>query len=211
MSAALRNECARPVIGLVLAAGRGARYAETAAGANKLCAKLPDGRAVIAAALDAIVPHVDHTLVAVQSDQKVLTPYLRRRFVTVVAVDDAALGMGHSLAAAARTAQANWPALAGVVVTLADMPWLPSEPIERVVSELRLRSDEDTKRIVRPRVGNVPGHPVGFSAAYLADLVGLTGDTGASELVRREGAYTRWIETNDYGCVADVDRAADIG
>jgi molybdenum cofactor cytidylyltransferase len=202
----------RPVVGLFLAAGRGMRFAAAAGDphANKLCARLPDGRRVIAAALDAFLAHVDECVAVVEHADSAALAHLRRGFVRTIIAPDAALGMSHSLAAAAREAQYRFPTLGGAVVALADMPLIASDTIARVVQAVRV-SDDSAPLITRPRVRDKPGHPVGFSKAMLPAIADLQGDEGARTLMRARADVMRWIEVDDAYCAFDIDLPSDIG
>lgn len=52
------------------------------------------------------------------------------------------------------------------------------------------------------------GHPVGFAAELVSELIGLTGDEGARRLVARYPALA--VELDDPGVLIDVDTEADL-
>lgn len=197
----------RPVVGVLLAGGRGTRFMREAPGENKLFASLPDGRSVIEASVAAYLDSVDELVVVTGTGDVRLQGHLRRNAWRVIATPLADLGMGHTLAAGVAEARYRFPTLTGVIIGLADMPWLRASTVRAVAAALRAGADH---AIVRPKYGETPGHPVALGAAYLDTLITLTGDTGAIALLRREATRIEWITTDDYGCVADVDRPSDI-
>ncbi len=107
--------------------------------------------------------------------------------------------MGHTLAAgvAASLDAAGW------LVQPADMPWLQPSSCSVVAQALRKGA-----RIAAPTYCGQRGHPVGFSASCLDELVTLSGDEGARELVRRWGFEP--VAVDDPGVIRDVDLPTDI-
>ncbi len=198
------------VIGIFLAAGRGARFAAASGGANKLLAQLASGERVIEAALAAHLAGVDECIAVVAHADAQEMQYLRRSFVRVIVAPDAVLGMGHSLAAGAREALYRFPTLTGVIVALADMPWVAAATTQVVAASLRDPLLQGRFSAVRPRVEGKLGHPVGFFAPHLSRLAELNGDAGAREALAHAPEKIYWLESDDGGCAADVDRPGDI-
>lgn len=54
------------------------------------------------------------------------------------------------------------------------------------------------------------GHPVLFARALLPQLLALTGDEGARQVLRGLGDRLALVETDDAGVLLDVDRPADL-
>lgn len=99
--------------------------------------------------------------------------------VAVVEVPDAAEGMARSLSAGARAAGAP----RGLLVVLADMPEITAEDMAALIEAF------DGRTILRGAAEDgTPGHPVLFPRHLLADLAGLSGDSGAREIIREHGA-----------------------
>lgn len=94
----------------------------------------------------------------------------------VVPVADAALGMGHSLAAGARAAGRG----TALMVVPADMAGIGTPEMERLLDAASAAPD----RIWRGMAADGrPGHPVLFPARLLPALEALTGDEGARALL----------------------------
>lgn len=190
---------------MLLAAGRSQRY-----GSDKRLATLPDGNTLLVASarcyralpwpLYLVVRAADVPL------REQLHTQLRKHHPAVhwVVAGDAELGMGHSLAAGAKALLA-----AGVgeaLVGLGDMPQIQPDTIAACAAALASQPDA----IVRPRFQGRPGNPVGFSGAMLTALTGATGDTGARPLLKDQADRIIWLDVEDPGIVADVDRPADL-
>lgn len=185
---------AEGIIGVLLAAGAGRRF-----GGPKLLAPLADGTPLALAAAGTLVAGVDQALAVVPPDSPSLAELLDGAGLTVVINRRPARGMGTSLAAGVAAA----PGAAGWVIALGDMPWVPGDVVSQVAAALRRGA-----LIAAPVRAGRRGHPVGFAAALGPELLRLSGDRGAWELVRRYGL--REIPTTDPGVLRDVDRPQDL-
>lgn len=120
----------------------------------------------------------------------------------VIEAPNAHLGMGHSLAVAAeQLSELEW-----ILVGLADMPWISSDTIAQIVD--RISKLEDA--IVRPSYDGRSGHPVAFTANYLAELKTLTGDVGARDVVHRNQSRLVDLDVSDRAILRDVDTPEQI-
>ncbi len=119
----------------------------------------------------------------------------------VVIHDHADDGMGTSIAAGVTAAAGA----SGWVISLGDMPSIRVGTVMAVADALRAGA-----RIVVPVVGGKRGHPVGFSAHYLARLLALTGDTGAREILNADALFIEEIDVDDAGIFADIDTVANL-
>jgi molybdenum cofactor cytidylyltransferase len=162
-----------PPVVLVLASGRGERFLASGGQTHKLKALLA-GKPVLQHTLDAVVASG-------------LPWHLE---------DAGHPGMGDSIAAAVRaTAQApGWLILPG------DLPLVMAATLLRVAKSL---TSSEAPEVVVPVYHGARGHPVGFSSACGPALMGLTGDKGASAVVKAHAALNLLVD--DEGCVTDVD------
>ena len=140
-------------------------------------------------------------VVAVTRRDPALMQVLEAAGCQVVIHDHADEGMGTSIAAgvAAKADASGW------VIALGDMPSIRVDTVAAVVDALRPGA-----RIVVPAVGGKRGHPVGFSAHYLARLLALTGDTGAREILTTDASLIEEIDVDDAGIFSDIDTPADL-
>lgn len=102
-------------------------------------------------------------------------------------------GLGESIAFGVQKT-ASWD---GWLIHLADMPYVRSETILRIASEL------EKYPLVRPYYHGQIGHPVGISASYKDELLSLTGDDGAKSILRNRTVHQ--IEINDNSVINDID------
>ncbi|MBI3000762.1 MAG: nucleotidyltransferase family protein [Deltaproteobacteria bacterium] len=123
--------------------------------------------------------------------------------VTWVVNKDYAKGQLSSLIAAVRSLQesAGAPQVDGILVHLVDHPFLDS----RLVDEMIDRFYESKKLIVLPRYQGRRGHPVIFSTALFAELLGTPLEEGAKAVVRAHRNETLEIETGAEGVTVDID------
>lgn len=188
---------------IVLAAGASARF-----GGAKLLVRLDGAPLVAGALLTAFLSPVRRVHVALVSDavRKVVKATAERLAasdrLTIVAVEDAAEGMGASLRAAARALPED---AAGVFVFLGDMPRIDPATVAALARTLAAPHD-----IVAPTYLGRRGHPVLFGAAWFPALRALSGDEGARALLETAGTRLTRVPVEDPGIHLDVDRPEDL-
>ncbi len=180
---------------LVLAAGRASRF-----GSDKRLATLPDGRPVIDTLLDQLSASCLPALVCIRDDDEKLARHLQRRNCPTHRCRRAAEGMGGTLAEGV----SQLAGCDGVLVSLADMPWIQPATFSTVAAALTA----DT--ITVPSHGGKPGHPVGFGSAFFPRLSALHGDYGARALLSEYPAAVRELPVVDAAIHCDIDTPADL-
>ncbi|TIH09893.1 nucleotidyltransferase family protein [Pseudomonas leptonychotis] len=180
------------VIALMLAAGRGSRF-----GSDKRVALMVDGRSLLAASVERAqqVFSQVHVLLRAEDDPQTLGLAADCQVIRCAEADQ---GMGHSLAAGIR-------GLAGqdaeaIAVMLGDMPWVSAHSLQQLCDQAT------PERIVYPLCEGRRGHPVLFGRAFWPQLLNLTGDQGARELLQAHAAVCHPIVLDDAGVLRDVDR-----
>jgi len=130
-------------------------------------------------------------------------------------------GMGDSIAfgvaQSVKSALGN-PSLlpTGWLILPADMPLIQSDTIRQIAEGLisaerrAIQMSQHPMKAARVTLAPVfkgqRGHPVGFTRAFLKDLLALKGDTGAKDILQAYPPHL--IDVNDRGCVFDVDTPA---
>jgi len=169
---------------LILAAGSGSRFLASGGDSHKLAARIGD-----ASVLEHAIRNAEESGLQWH----------------VVNAGEGGPGMGDSIAAGVRaTASAN-----GWLVIPGDLPLVRPRTLVRVASALALATEHD---VVVPRFRGVQGHPVGFVQGLREQLLALSGDKGASSVVRaaRERHRVLDLELDDEGIVTDVDTVDDL-
>jgi CTP:molybdopterin cytidylyltransferase MocA len=186
------------VLGVVLAAGGSTRM-----GRPKQLAEL-DGRPLLAHALAAAAEApVDRVVVALGGAAAEVLDRVDLGRAEPLVVEGWAAGMGHVLASALARAGDGWEA---VVVLLGDQPLVPAGAVARVVEAWRAGAGP----VVTATYGGRPGHPKLFDRRLEPDLIRLTGDTGARDLVAAHPGWVHRVEVGDLGSDADIDVEADL-
>lgn len=172
---------------ILLAAGSARRMGE-----DKLLADL-GGKPLVEHGFAAIMAaRLDGVIVAVAPDGAVAALFEGR--ATIVEAADHALGMGHSLAAAARHIPTHWTA---AIVCLGDMPFVRAETL------MMLAREANARLIVRPCFKGKAGNPVLWGRDHFERLTGLTGDQGGRALFDRYPVEL--LECGDPGIAIDID------
>ena len=183
------------IVGLLLAAGSGTRF-----GSDKLRHALPHGVAIAVQAARHLKSQVP-VVAVVRAGNVELAQALQAEDCEVAVCDNAAEGMGASLACAVRAAQAAdaW------LVALGDMPFVRPSSIAAVRAAL-----EGGAGLVAPYFRARRGHPVGIAARYKQELLALGGDEGAKALLALHSAELLKIPVGDPGVIRDIDRPEDL-
>ena len=187
-----------PVLGVVLAAGGSTRM-----GRPKQLAEL-DGRPLLAHVLAAVdAAPVDRVVVALGGAADAVLEQVDLGRAEPLVVDGWAAGMGHVLASTLAKAGDDWEA---VVVLLGDQPLVPGGAVARVVEAWRSGAGP----VVTATNGGRPGHPRLFDRGLLPELLRLTGDTGARDLLATHPDRVHRVEVGDLGSDTDIDVEADL-
>jgi molybdenum cofactor cytidylyltransferase len=109
----------------------------------------------------------------------------------VIVCASAAQGMGRSLACGVAAAKAA----DGLVIALADMPYIRSDTIRRVLGRLHSGAE-----IVTPYYAGRRGHPVGFRHSLLDQLLS----------IEQHAARVSRLDVDDPGILRDIDYRADL-
>jgi len=119
----------------------------------------------------------------------------------VTVCDDAAEGMGASLACAARAAgEAD-----GYLIALGDMPFVRPSSIAAVRDALAGGAP-----LAAPYFRARRGHPVGVSGRFRRELLALRGDAGAKQLLADNAPQLVKIPVGDPGVIRDIDTPGDL-
>jgi molybdenum cofactor cytidylyltransferase len=184
------------IVGLLLAAGSATRF-----GSDKLSHPLPHGVAIAVQAARQLKSEVPRVLAVVKPGTESLALQLKNEGCEIVVCENAAEGMGASLACAVRAAgRAD-----GYLIALADMPFLRRTTIAAVRDALSTGVP-----IVAPYFRARRGHPVGISGAMFEQLLSLKGDEGAKSVLMQNQDRLVKIPVGDPGVIRDIDTPDDL-
>lgn len=193
---AVEDESRRPrVAGLLLAAGSSRRMGSR----HKLLVPI-EGRAMVARAAEVLCAAGLSEVVVVTGDRaEEVQAALGDLPVRFVHNPDHQSGLASSLKAGL---QALGPDIDGALVALGDMPWVKPETIGALTDAFALSA---AGAICAPFVGGKRGNPVLWARRYFPEILGLSGDSGARELLARHADAVRQVEVDDPGVLWDVD------
>ena len=181
---------------MLLAAGAASRF-----GSDKLRHALPHGVSIAAQAARHLKMEIPRVVAVVRPGSGELCSHLEKEGCEVVVCENAAEGMGASLACAARAAGEQ----DGYLIALADMPFLRRTTIGAVRDALASGAP-----LAAPYFRSRRGHPVGLSRGFFHDLLALQGDEGAKRVIAAHERQLVKIPVGDPGALRDIDRPEDL-
>ncbi|TAG03254.1 MAG: nucleotidyltransferase family protein [Betaproteobacteria bacterium] len=189
-------------VGVLLAAGAGRRFDAARPGA-KLEAPF-DTETVGVRSLTTLMSAVDATIVAVRGEHTAIAMQAKQRGAHIVVPAHFEWGMGHSIAAAAALALAEFGDADVLLMALADMPWTNAQTLAKLIEQ------SSSHRILRPRFEGVLGHPVAFGREFWPALINCGGDEGARRVLGAHAPSVVVIDVADAGVLRDVDVPTDL-
>lgn len=186
------------IIGILLAAGQGARF-DPSGKQSKLLQPLPDGMPVASHAAAAFKKVLPHVVAVVRPGAEEVASLLRACDCAITVCPDAQQGMGASLVHALKSTQDA----GGWIIGLADMPYVLSSTIFALAEALKAGAG-----IAVPVWEGRRGNPVAFSRAHFVELLQLGGDEGARRLLRAHPVTE--VPVDDPGILRDIDTPDDL-
>ena len=191
----------RRLVGLVLAAGQSRRFP----GRNKLLVEV-DGAPLLLRTVSVLQKAGLQDIRCISgADHEVMSPLLAAAGAQCIQNSRFAEGMGASLAFGARSIEPE--ATGGILVCLADLPFLSVESVGKVIQAFRAHACE---RIAQPIHDGRAGHPLLFPTRCVEELRALSGDVGAKAILRRESANLIRVEVESPGIYLDMDTPDDF-
>jgi molybdenum cofactor cytidylyltransferase len=163
------------IAAIILAAGLSRRM-----GANKLLATLPSGKTLIAATVENVLATAAHPVIVVTGHQDdAIRAALAGQKISFVHAEAYETGMAESVRTGIAALSAG---IGAALIVLGDMPLVPPATIDRLLAAF---DPEEGRDIVVPIHDGQRGNPVLWSAKFFNELLGLTGDTGARDILLR--------------------------
>ncbi len=186
---------AAPVAGIVLAAGRSTRMGE----ANKLLQSVR-GQPMLRHAVEAQLASRARPVIVVTGHQQAeVAAVLAGLDVTLVHNPDYADGLAGSVKAGLAALPDT---VAGVVVSLGDMPNVTETVIDRLA---QVFAESGEALAVVPTLLGQRGNPVLLARALFAEVAQLTGDQGARRLLDAAGDAIVEVPLDDPAIALDID------
>jgi molybdenum cofactor cytidylyltransferase len=188
------------VVGILLAAGFSRRFGEQ----DKLMHKLNNGLTVAEASAQTLLRALPHSVAVVRENNSELQSTLSALGYHVVPSNKENAVMADNLKLGVLAAQSKFPQATGLVIALADMPFIHPQTISKIADQLT------TAALVQPVFNSKPGHPVGFSHRFTDELLTIEGDQGAREILRAHNNEVVLMPCDDEGILRDIDTLADL-
>lgn len=178
------------IAAVVLAAGLSRRM-----GQDKLLLPL-NGQPVFTYPVDLLADLPFDQRVLVTNTTKI-KDYAQKHGFEVVPSPDAALGMGHSVAAGAQAVDEQMTA---AIFLNADQPFLTAKLVHTLC-----KTCLDTDKITIPKIHDRPSSPCVFPKRFLPELMTLTGDQGGKQVYRQYPEQTVFVDWTEERTLIDLD------
>jgi molybdenum cofactor cytidylyltransferase len=181
------------IAAVILAAGTSSRL-----GRPKQLLPLGD-RTVIEHVVDhTLAPSVDRVIVVLGHEAVAVRNVLEGREVEIVFNGSYLEGQSTSLLAGIRELGEDVEA---VIVVLGDQPGVSPDAIDRVIALWR----KTGKPIVTPMYGSTRSHPILFARSVFPELLAITGDKGARDVIRLDPSRVEVVDIGQPDVPADID------
>jgi molybdenum cofactor cytidylyltransferase len=174
------------------------------AGANKLLEPIGGEPIVRRVAGIALKSGADPVIVVTGFDAARIAEAVHDLKVSIVHNPAFAEGLSSSLRAGL---SALPPASDGALILLGDMPEIESSDLAALMAAFAAK---DRQAICVPVRQGRRGNPVLWGAAYFAEMMHLSGDVGAKQLLARHPERVTEVAAVSDGIFADVDTPADL-
>lgn len=192
----------RPTIAaIVMAAGRSRRMAPH----NKLLVTDKAGKPMIARVVDNVLSSKARPILIVTGHQAEQVEHaLGGRPVQYVHAADYAEGLSASLKTGIAAVP---PECAAAIVCLGDMPLVTGRMIDRL---MQMYDPEAGRLIVLPTFRGKQGNPMLWDRRYFAEILAITGDSGARFLIGKHAEAVVEVEMADDGVLRDFDTTESL-
>ena len=183
------------ITGILLAAGSASRF-----GADKRLININNQSMVVAAAKKLKNALPDTRVVITNHDQELET-ILKAENISYILCNDAEKGIGASLSCAIR----HTPNADAWLIALGDMPFISDTSYTRILHKLGQGAS-----ICAPGYKGQRGHPVGFQNRFKQELMSLSDDKGARDIINKHKEQLSIIDVDDPGILIDIDTRQDL-
>ena len=188
------------IAAIVLAAGQSERIGPN----NKLLEDI-NGLPMVRRVVEQIqAASVDDLIVVTGHEYEQIQNALIGTRVNIVFNADYALGLSASLRAGLGALRHDTDA---AIICLGDMPGVRSGHLNQLIAAV----EPGTKRaICVPIRHRQQGNPVLFTRAFFAEMMNISGDTGARHLLRKYRKFVTEVSITDAAVLLDIDTRSDL-
>ncbi len=182
---------------IILAAGQSKRMGRT-----KQLLRFEDKTLVGHVVDNVLASRVAETIVVIGHEASAVQAVLKNSPVKLVLNENYREGMSTSIRAAMEQVS---PAAQGVLIVLGDQPGVTGEVIDHVISSF----NEGKGSIIVPVYKGRRGNPVLFDIKYRSELMKLSGDVGAREVMAAHPDSVYEAKAGSEGILEDIDTEQD--
>ncbi|MDD4766337.1 MAG: nucleotidyltransferase family protein [Desulfotomaculaceae bacterium] len=150
-----------------------------------------------------LLSNVDELLVVTGHQQKKVSAAIKDLPVRMVFNQRYKDGQGTSLALGVKSISESATAF---MVFMVDQPMISASLINMIIGEFQKRDCA----ALRPVYNGLPGHPVIFSSSLREELINLSGDEGARQVLKKLADRVEYIEATDEAVIFDIDTPKDF-
>ena len=184
------------IAALVLAAGQSKRMGAT----NKLLVKLPNGKTMIAQIVDHVTSCAASPVIVVTGHQEAdIRRALAGKPVRFVTADDHAEGIAASLRAGIAALSSE---IGAALICLGDMPLVDPAVLSAILAAY---NPAEGREIVIPSFGGQRGNPVLWGKRFFPELLQLSGDVGARQILHRHMEVVAEVPVETDSVLRDFD------
>lgn len=184
------------IAALILAAGQSSRMRPI----NKLLAQMPSGQTMIEQTVDHVISSgVAPVLVITGHQDAELRGRLEKKPVRFVHAPDYADGLAASLRAGIAALAGD---VAAALICLGDMPLVSPAVLDHIVAAFDPAEGRD---IVIPTYDGQRGNPVLWGKRFFPELLSLTGDAGARQIMHRHMEFIVEVAVDSEAVLQDFD------
>lgn len=183
---------------IILAAGMSTRM-----GRPKQLLKVGNSTLIRIVTENVLLSNIDELLVVTGYQQKKIGAVINDLPVRVVFNQKYKEGQGTSLALGVRSISDKASAF---MVFMVDQPLISASLINMLIGEFQKRECA----VLRPVYKGLPGHPVIFKSTLKEELLGLGGDEGARQMLKKLADRVEYVEAPDEAVIFDIDTPKDF-
>jgi len=192
------------IAGILLCAGKSSRF-----GKNKLLQSLPGSKIPVALqSATTLVDILPFSFAIIPSGDSKLKNLLSPVGIHCIENHASDEGISSSIRTGIQAIQRQsqvFSRLAGFVIALGDMPFIPAAVIQEIAETVA-----NGESICAPIYQGQRGHPVGFSVTLADELLRLNGDNGAKSIITKYKNDAYFISCDSRGILQDIDFPEDI-
>ncbi|AGB41025.1 putative MobA-like protein [Halobacteroides halobius DSM 5150] len=149
-----------------------------------------------------LASEVEEIIVVVGYQAGMIRSLIQSKEVKICYNKDYKLGQSTSLKKGLLSIASNCKA---ILCVLADQPLVRKETINQLITEFKVEGE----LIVAPEYKEHRGNPVLFSADLKSEMLKISGDRGARDLIDKYRKQSKLIKVDDQGVIFDVDTKED--